>query len=244
MNALVGAELLKLRTLRGPRWTAGVTVVLAGVIGATGAYLAGKGGEPVAIAELAIAPLQPAWFAVVVLAVLASAGEFQHRTIRTTLLAEPRRLRVLLAKTVSAGLVGMLVVAAAVAASVVSGLATGVSSSAGLTVGSGADLGRVAAGVCLGGVWAVVATGLGMLTRSTALSLVVVLLWRFVGEGVVPVVLRDPGAYAWTPSGAGDALVGLGSDGLPVVGAALLLALYVLALSGTAGALFVRRDPA
>jgi hypothetical protein len=151
---------------------------------------------------------------------------------------------VLLAKTVSAGLVGTAVVAVAVAAAVASGLVTGTASGAEITAGSGADLGRVAAGVCLGGVWAVFATALGLLTRSTALALVVVLLWKFVGEGVVPVLLRDPGAYAWTPSGAGDALVGLGGDRLPAVGAGLLLALYVLALCGAAGALFVRRDPA
>jgi ABC-2 type transport system permease protein len=246
MNALVGAELLKLRTLRSPRWIAAGTVVLAGGIGAVGTRLAAADGETVAITELARAPMQPAWFAVIVLAVLASAGEFQHRAIRTTLFAAPRRLRVLLAKTVSAGLVGMAVVAVAVVSAVASGLVTAAGSAAEVTAGSGADLGLVAAGICLGGVWAIFATALGLLTRSTALALVVVLLWRFVGEGVVPVLLRDPGAYAWTPSGAAGALVSRSGPEflLPDVGAALLLALYVLALCGAAGALFVRRDPA
>jgi hypothetical protein len=244
MNALVSAELLKLRTLRSPRWIAAVTVVLAVVIGVAGAHFAAADGEAVAITQLARAPMQQAWFAVVVLAVLASAAEFQHRTIRTTLLAAPRRLDVLLAKAMSAGVVGMGVVGVVSASSVVSGLVAGVASSAEITAGRGADLAGVAAGVCLGGVWAVAATGLGMLTRSTALSLVVVLLWRFVGEGVVPVVLRDPGAYAWTPSGAGDALVGVGGQTLPAAGAAALLAVYVLALCGAAAALFVQRDPA
>jgi ABC-2 type transport system permease protein len=244
MNALVGAELLKLRTLRSPRWIAAGAVVLAGVIGAVGTRLAAADGETVAITELARAPMQQAWFAVIVLAVLATAGEFQHRTIRTTLFAAPRRLRVLLAKTVSAGLVGMAVVAVAVASAVASGLVTAAASAAEVTAGSGADLGLVAAGICLGGVWAIFATALGLLTRSTALALVVVLLWRFVGEGVVPVLLRDPGAYAWTPSGAADALVSSGGDSLPAVGAALLLALYVLALCAAAASLFVRRDPA
>ena len=244
MNALVAAELLKLVTLRGLRWLAGVAVLLCGIVGAVVAGITAGDGEVVSVAELARTPLQQAWFAVVVIAVLASAGEFQHRTILTTLLAVPKRGRVLLAKTVSAAVAGSIVVTAAVVAAATAGLVTAVASGADLTGGHAVDVARVVAGIALGGVWAVVATGLGVLTGSTALSLVVLLVWRFVGEGLVPVVLRDPGAYAWTPSGAGDALVGIGGPLLPVAGAAALLALYLVALCGVAAALFVRRDPA
>jgi ABC-2 type transport system permease protein len=219
-------------------------MLLSGVIGAVGAGVTSGEGVVVSVADLARAPLQQAWFAVIVLAVLASAGEFQHGTIRTTLLAAPKRVRVLLAQAVAAAVVGSVVVTAAVATSVAAGLVTAIVSDAELAGGYAADLGRVAAGTALGGVWAIAATGLGVLTRSTALSLVVLLPWRFVGESVVPVVLRDPGAYAWTPSGAGDALVGHGSPLLPVAVAALLLALYIVAICGAAGATFVRRDPA
>jgi ABC-2 type transport system permease protein len=244
MNALVGAELLKLRTLRSPRWIVGAVVVLSGVIGGIGAGITSRDGDVVSVVDLALAPLQQAWFAVIVLAVLASAGEFQHGTIRTTLLAAPKRVRVLLSKAVAAAVVGSVVVTTAVATSVAAGLVTVVVSAAETSGGQVADLGRIAAGIGLGGVWAIMATGLGLLTRSTALSLVVLLLWRLVGESMVPVVLRDPGAYAWTPSGAGDALVGLGSPLLPVAGAAGLLVLYVVAVCGAAAATFVRRDPA
>jgi ABC-2 type transport system permease protein len=244
MSPLLGAELLKLRTLRTPRWIVGAAVLLAGAIGVVGAGVTSRDDLVVSVVDLALAPLQLAWLAVIVLAVLASAGEFQHGTIRTTLLATPKRVRVLLAKAASAAVVGSVVVTAAVATCVAAGLVTAVVSGAEITGGEVADLGRAAAGIALGGVWAVVATGLGVLTRSTAMSLVALLLWRLVGEGVVPVVLRDPGAYAWTPSGAGDALVGLGSPLLPVAGAAALLVLYVVAICGAAGATFVRRDPA
>jgi ABC-2 type transport system permease protein len=244
MNALVGAELLKLRTLRSPRWIAAGTVVLAGVVGAVGAGVTASDGDAVTVVQLARAPLQLAWLAVVVLAVLAAAGEFQHRTIRTTLLAAPRRRGVLLAKAVSAAVVGAVLVTAAVVASLAAGLVTAVVADATVTAGDAADGVRVLAGIGLGGLWAVVATALGVLTRSTAMSLVVLLLWRFVGEGIVPIMLRDPGAYAWTPSGAADALVGLGSDLLPVAGAAALLVLYVGTLCAAAASLFVRRDPA
>jgi ABC-2 type transport system permease protein len=244
VNALIGAELLELRTLRTPRVIVAVALLLSGIIGAVGAAITSGDGDVVSVVDLGLAPLQQSWLAVVVVAVLASAGEFQHRTILPKLLAAPKRRRVLLAKAASAALVGVVVVTAAVATSLTAGLVTAVVSGGDLAGAHAVDLGRVVAGIALGGVWAVVATGLGVLTRSTALSLVVLLLWRFVGEGVVPVVLRDPGAYAWTPSGAGDALVGIGSPLLPVAGAAALLTLYVVVLCGVAGALFVRRDPA
>lgn len=243
MNALLSSELLKLRTIRGPRWIAGVSVALAAAAGAVNAHVVADEGRVVTVAELARGPLQQAWFAVIVLAVLAAAGEFQHRTMGTTLLATPRRSRVLVAKAVSMAVAGMVVVTAAVAASVAGGLASVAASSADVALGDGRALALVPAGICLGALWAVAATGLGILTRSTALSLVVVLLWKFVLEGVVPVILRDPGAYAWTPSGAGDALVGLGGERLPAPGAALLLGVYVLVLCGAAAAAFVRRDP-
>ncbi len=244
MKPLVSAELLKLSTLRSPRWIVAVTVLLSGVIGSVGAGVTSGDGLIVSMADLARAPLQQAWFAVIVLAVLASAGEFQQGTIHTTLLAAPKRGRVLLAKALSAAIVGSVVVTAAVATSVAAGFVTALVAGAELSGGHASDLARVAAGIGLGGIWAIVATGLGVLTRSTALSLAVLLLWRFVGESLVPIVLRDPGAYAWTPSGAGDALVGLGSPLLPIAGAASLLVLYVAAICGAAAATFMWRDPA
>jgi hypothetical protein len=49
----------------------------------------------------------------------------------------------------------------------------------------------------------------------------------------------------WTPSGAGDALVGLGgTQVLPVPGAALLLLAYAALVCGLAWTSFVRSDAA
>ena len=90
------------------------------------------------------------------------------------------------------------------------------------------------------------ATGLGMLTRNTAASITVILLWRFVGEVLLPTLTRNPDLSRWTPSGAADALVGLGDSNttLPIAAAAALLVGLTLVICTTAGALSVRSDPA
>ena len=95
MTLPVRSELLKLASLRLTWLLSSAAVVLAVVIGAVGSYAFRD--ESVRAVELVTAPAQAVFFVVVVLAVVASAGEFQHRTIRTTLLAVPRRVPVLAA---------------------------------------------------------------------------------------------------------------------------------------------------
>jgi hypothetical protein len=97
----------------------------------------------------------------------------------------------------------------------------------------------------LGALWAVLATGLGMLTRNIAAAITAVPLWRLAGEVIIPMLARDPGISRWTPSGAADAVIGLSdADALPVVAARVLLVAYAAAVCGAAGLLFVRSNPA
>ena len=63
----------------------------------------------VSLTNLATAAAAPLWFLAVVVAVLASAGEFQHRTIQPTLLQTPRRGRLLAAKTLVAAGYGAII---------------------------------------------------------------------------------------------------------------------------------------
>jgi ABC-2 type transport system permease protein len=184
------------------------------------------------------------WFLVIVLAVVASAGEFQHRTVRTSVLAVPRRGAGLAAKGAVAAAMGALLTVLGAAACLGGGLVTAVVSGTSLPVGSGADYASAAGSVALGSLWAVLATGLGMLTRSTAIAITAVLIWRFVAEGIIPIVTRNPGLSRWTPSGAGDAVVGLGgSNALPVAAAAALLLGYAAAVCGAAALRYLRSDP-
>jgi len=243
MTALLSTEALKLRTLRMAWIVVALAVALSAVIGFAGVRIATDAGEPLRLAELASAPAQAMWFLAIVVAVLASAHEFQHRTIRTTLLVTPRRGRVLVAKSAVAAAYGGLLVLLGTAGAVVAGVVTAAGSGASFTGGSSASWGHVAGAVAVGAVFAVLATGLGVLTRSTAAAIAAVLLWRFVGEGVLPVVLRDDGLTRWTPSGTAGALVGLGANPLAPWAAALMLAGYATAVCGVAALLFLHRDP-
>jgi len=242
MTALLATEALKLRTLRMTWIVAALALVLSAVIGFAVVRISTDVGEPLRLAELAGAPAQAMWFLAMVAAVLASAGEFQHRTIRTTLLASPRRGRVLVAKSAVAGAYGGLLVLLGTAGAVVAGVVTAGLSGASFT-GGGASWGNVAGGVAVGAVFAVLATGLGVLTRSIAAAIAAVLLWRFVGEGILPALLRQDDLTRWTPNGAAGALVGLGAHPLAPWAAGLLLAGYAAAVCGVAAVSFLRRDP-
>ncbi len=242
MTALLSTEALKLRTLRMTWIVAALAVAVSATIGFAAVRISTDAGEPLRLTELAGAPAQAMWFLAIVSAVLAGAGEFQHRTIRTTLLAAPRRGRVLLAKSAVAGAYGGLLVLLGTAAAVVAGVLTAAGSGASFAAGS-ASWGHVAGTVAVGAVFAVLATGLGVLTRSTAAAIAAVLLWRFVGEGILPVLLREDGLTRWTPNGVAGGLVGLAAHPLVPWAAGLMLSGYAAAVCGVAAILFLRRDP-
>lgn len=243
MTALLSTEALKLRTLRTTWIVAAFAVAVSAIIGFAAVRMTIDAEEPLRLAGLAGTPAQATWFLAVVAAVLASAGEFQHRTIRTTLLASPRRGRVLVAKSAVAGAYGGLLVLLGTAAAVAAGLITAAVSGASST-GAGVSWGHIAGTVAVGTAFAVLATGLGVLTRSAAIAIGAVLLWRFVGEGILPAVLHNDGLTRWTPNGTAGALIGLGDHPLPAWAAALLLSGYTVAISAVAAVLFLHRDPA
>jgi ABC-2 type transport system permease protein len=242
MTALLFTEALKLRTLRTNWIVAALAVAVGAAIGFAAVRIAIGAHEPLRLAGLASTPAQAMWFLAIVSAVLASAGEFQHRTIRTTLLAVPRRSRVLAAKSAVAaaygGLLVLLGTAAAVAAGLIAAAASGTSFAQ-----TGLSWGHLAGTVAVGAVFAVLATGLGVLTRSTAIAIGAVLLWRFVGEGILPALLHHDGVTRWTPNGTAGALIGIGDHPLTPWAAALTLAGYTLAITAVAAALLHRRDP-
>jgi hypothetical protein len=243
MTALLSTEALKLRTLRMAWIVAALAVAVSAAIGFAAVRISIDAGEPLRLTELAAAPAQAMWFLAIVSAVLASAGEFQHRTIRTTLLAAPHRGRLLAAKSAVAGAYGGLLVLLGTAGAVVAGVITAAASGASFTAGGSASWGHLAGTVAAGALFAVLATGLGVLTRSTAAAIAAVLLWRFVGEGILPAVLHHDGLTRWTPNGAAGALAGLGAHPLPPAAAGLLLTGYTVAITAIAAALFLRRDP-
>ncbi len=249
MTALVATELLKIRTLRLSRAVVGLAVVLAGLVCYAAVSVATGTGDgdltaaDVDLAFLVRAPAEGVWFLAILVAVVASAGDWQHRTVRATYLAEPRRSRVVAAKLAASALSGLVVAAASTATSLVAGSV--LLHREGLPVGLG-DVAtwRAAAAVAgLTALWAVVATGLGTLAGNTTVAIVALLMWRFVGEGVLPVVSDvDP---RWLPSGAAQAVLqgGTGRPDLlePPAGAGMLAA-YAAVVTVLGVAVLLRRQ--
>ena len=244
MRDLIASETLKLRTLILPRAVAAVAVALSGLIGFATADIAVDLGTTVTWAGLAASPAQTLWFLGVIVAVLATSGDLQHRSIVPTLLQTPHRGRVMLAKVVVAGGYGAGLTALGSGAAVAVGVLA--ARSLGTTATWGVDaVSTVAASALLGALGAVLAAGLGMLVRNTAVALVTVLVWKFVIENALPIVTGSGTIQRWTPSGAADAVLRPGEAHLllaPLWGG-LLLAGYT-ALIVAAGALtFARREP-
>ncbi len=243
MTALLSSEALKLRTIRLFWIVVAVTIGLSGTIGFAASKISADQGDPLSPASVAAAPAQASWFLCIVLAVVASAGEFQHRTIRTTLLASPRRSRVLVAKSLVSSAYGAMLVALGALTAVTAAWVTNVVLGESFAGGVGASWWHVLGTVAVGAIWSTMAVGIGVLTRSIAIAIAAVLLWRFVGEGVLPVVVGGDEIEQWMPTSLADSVIGIGSTSVTPWAAGLALAAYTVVVCGLAAVLFLRRDP-
>jgi ABC-2 type transport system permease protein len=248
MNALVHAELLKLRTTRS-LWVALAVVVALSAALPVIIALNPDGVElpdltPSGLAEMVHAPANLAGGAVLLVGLLSSAGEFRHHTVLTTRLAEPRQLRVLTAKMMAVGIAGLGVGLVAV-------IVAGAGGAAALAVNDVAveplahEVPRVFATVpVLLALHGLAGVAIGTAIRSTAGAVGATFLWVFVIEGVIPVVIRRPEFSHWLPGGAVQDVLRLDtvSGGLPVGAAAALLVGFIAVLVGAAAVLDARRD--
>lgn len=246
MRTLVSAELLKLRTTRALGVTVPLLMVLSAGLPALAAAAEGSDGnaELVAsdLADLLAAPARLTGGAVLLLGLLLTAGEFRHRTVLTTRLAEPRPLRTLVAKLLTMAVVGLLV---GVLVEITVGVGTAVVfAQQGIAFDPGSPgAARTALVVpMVVALHGVAGVAVGALLRSTAGAVGATLVWAFVVEGVIPVVTRQPGLVDWLPTGlVQQVLAGGGGSPGPVVAAGLLLA-YAGALAGSAALLDRHRE--
>ena len=235
-------EIRKLTTLRLPWVALAAAAVLPGALSALFVHEFADRLR-ISVPGLVAGVAQPAWFLVIVVAVLAAASEFQHATVVTTLLTTPRRISVLVSKAAASAGYGIVLTTVAALATVAGAAVVAAVEDLPLVLGSWTDLRGGLGAVALGGLWGVVACALGLLTRSTALALTTVLIWKFVLEGIVPVVFRNPGIGDWLPSGAAQAAIGAGrADGSAVEGVVVIVG-YAAVLAALAALSFVRRDP-
>ncbi len=186
---------------------------------------------------------------VLVLGTLLITSEYRHQTITSTFLVEPRRARVLTAKFLVAGLVGLVVTGltgALVVAVALAGLA--------IVDVSVRDVGNLvvlpAVGLVIAGVgYALLGMAVGALVRNQIAALVGALVWVSLIDPILSAFLPEVGKY--TPGGAASALtnaVGFNTSGfdadayLPMWAGALLLFGYALVLIVAASRLTVTRD--
>jgi ABC-type transport system involved in multi-copper enzyme maturation permease subunit len=179
------------------------------------------------------------------LGALSITAEFRHGTIRPTLIATPRRARVIAAKVMASALAGVavgLLAEALTAGAEAAGLAArGIH----IELGASEYAQLLAGGVAAGGLFAAIGVGIGAVVRNQVAAVVGMCVWLLFIE---PILLSDvpaaakfaPGASAGAISGAiqsqiADALV------TPVVGV-LLLAAYAAAASAAGAIATTRRD--
>lgn len=236
MNSLIRAELLKLRTTRAVHIATAIALLWAvtgpALITWTPSDAMVPDLDPSSLAELMRGPARLAGGAMLLVGLLASAGEFRHGTVLTTRLATPRSLRVLVAKTCTLALVGFAV------GVVVELFAFG--SGALALSGKGIEVQPFAHGVltvaalvpALVAVHAALGVAVGSLLRNTAAAVGVTLGWAFVVEGLLPMVLRQPTMANWLPGGAVSQVLAAQTEPgqLAPAAAAALLAGYAVVL--------------
>lgn len=191
MKVLLAAELLKLRTTRTFVAVAAVAVVTSMLIAGLTSLLSEPSEESV-LTDVFTSDTSSLF--ILILAIVGISGEWRHRTITSSLLAAPDRLRFLAAKTLAfaaAGLILSLLISIAVAI-----LGFALLSSRDLPVPEGAELaaqiGRNAIVAALLGGFGV---GIGVLVRNQPVAIVGVLVLSFAVEPAVLGLVPDVGRF-------------------------------------------------
>jgi ABC-2 type transport system permease protein len=177
-----------------------------------------------------------------VLGVLVIGQEYRHTTIRVTFTAEPRRLRVMLAKLIAIVSTGLVVGAMSTLAPYWMGRAIFSSRDMHMTTPTGTQVRALVGSIILFILLGLCGLGLGAIIRATAGAITFLI--------VVPVVI-EPILYGfvhsirkWLPFNAGSQLIttGNGNEALSPWAGGAFLAGFVLLLLVIGTALVIRRD--
>ena len=245
MTALLRAELLKLRTTRTFVGVTGVAVGTSLLIAVLVSILTEPTQESVIVDVYAS---DTSSFFIMILAVVGISGEWRHRTITSSLLAAPDRVRFLVAKVIAyaaAGVVVSLAIAAAVAvaATVILGIRDQPLPELGELLG---QVGRNAFLAALLGAFGV---GIGGLVRNQIAAVIGILVLSFVVEPLVLGLAPDVGRFG--PTGALPVAIAdlppetTGFEEIDLPGVGLAMAAMLAWIGGAfalASGLLVRRD--
>ena len=245
MRPLLLSELIKLRTTRTFWALAGVAVGLSMLLTVLIAMLSEPSREDV-LSEVFTNDFSS--FFIIIVAIVGITGEWRHRTITSSLLAAPDRLRFLFAKTLAFAAAGVVL---SIGISVTTGIVGyAILSSRDLPTPDLAEVieqwGRNAIVAALLGAFGV---GFGSLIRNQPTAIVAILIYAFIIDGTLTALAPDVARFS--PTGAlPQAIQGIDPEDVgagdveyfsePVAG--LLLLVWIGALFAAGAALLRTRD--
>jgi ABC-2 type transport system permease protein len=244
MNALIGTEIFKLRTARSTWGFLLGGLALGALLGAATSATAGEDvaaalGSADNLANILGVSALPG-VVMLILGILATAGEYQHRTITQTFLTTPVRGRVMGAKLAAMALFGLPVAAAVMGAAFLAALPRL------LTAADSIDLLNVEVAQTVGGnllaavLLGVLGATLGALLRNQLATVILVVGWSLVGEGILSIVAGHD-AVRWFPGGVAQSVIAGGDGELALLPAAIALAAYA-GVAAAASLVTLRRD--
>lgn len=251
MNALTSAELLKLRSTRMLAWLLAATLAMvlvtiaATVPSTSSATNATSLDDPALLARMVGLSFLWPQLTIALLGVLAYTQEVRYGTITSTLLAEPRRTRVVAAKGAALVLVSAVVVIATLVVSIPASIAVIHSRHGNATLG--AEFWQViTAGFFVMALSGLIGLSVGALLRNQIVAVTTTLIWLTAAEHLLIDAL--PQVARWTPGGATNGLLQLGAEATstgtllkaPIGG--LLLVGYTTAAVSLAIVIAPRRD--
>jgi hypothetical protein len=245
MKHLLHAELIKLRTTRTFYALAGVAIGISLLI----TILIAATEEPTQADVLTdVFQNDASTLFIMILAIVGITGEWRHRTITSSLLAAPDRIRFLAAKTLAFAAAGILLsLAISISISIVGLVILDARDQPTPHLGDLLELMARNAGVAaLLGAFGV---GVGSLVRNQPVAIVGILIAAFVVDPVLGQFA--PGVETFSPTGAlPSAIQGISPDDvgmskvdfLATVPALAVMLVWIGALFGSGGALMVSRD--
>ena len=236
MNALLHAELLKLRTTRTFGVVVGTAAALSLIVVALGAGLGAETNPNALFTNTSIT------YIIVLLGAIGMTGEWRHRTITGSVLAAPDRLRLLAAKALAYSLAGVVLsLLVTLATMLVGTLILGVRGEATLGPGGLADVlwRNLAVAALLGPLGVCI----GALVRNQIVTVVGLIVVSAVLEPAIFQVAPGVGRFGPLAGAPGGILGGPDAHGLLAPGfASAILVAWALALFAAAAWRLRERD--
>jgi hypothetical protein len=245
VNALVRTEILKFRTARGTGGFLLAGLALGALLGAATSTTAGEDaaaalGSADNLANVLGVSALPGVI-MLILGVLVTAGEYQHHTITQTFLTTPVRGRVMAAKLTALALIGLPVAGAVMGAALVAALPRLLADADRIDLLNSTVAETVAGNLLAAVLLGVLGAGLGALLRNQLATVILVVGWALIGEGILSTVAGQD-AVRWLPGGAAQSVIAGGDGELALVPAVLALAAYAAVMAVAASRLTLRRD--